>query len=271
MKNKPQIKPASSRGFTLIELLVVIAIIAILAAMLLPALASAKERAKATQCLNNAKQMGLATFIYTGDYNDSYPWGADANTSPNQYDPSSWQILLLPFLSGNTNSGSKSYICPSDIQGQGTTYAPGTFLQDYRVNSHIFRRNTGATASLGALRTASVHAPTLMLMITEKEYNSPSYMALASDLSAWLAAWNSGSGKWYGNSGFERHSKILPIATAADGHSARFKVPPYVGGSGAAVPNYFPGLGDTRIDVSTLWATPNPELYMRDYNTTAGF
>jgi prepilin-type N-terminal cleavage/methylation domain-containing protein len=100
----------SSAAFTLIELLVVIAIIAILAAMLLPALAKAKQKACTANCINNLRQIGITQAMYTGDNQDRYPYSGNGWARTPLVDIFR---LYSPYIS--TNGGAKFYRCPADI------------------------------------------------------------------------------------------------------------------------------------------------------------
>lgn len=97
-------------GFTLIELLVVIAIIAILAAILFPVFAAARERARTTTCLNNQKQIGTALLQYMGDWDEMYP--------AYNIDTGLWPEALRSYLPKATQAEAASvYMCPSVTEG----------------------------------------------------------------------------------------------------------------------------------------------------------
>jgi prepilin-type N-terminal cleavage/methylation domain-containing protein/prepilin-type processing-associated H-X9-DG protein len=96
MRTKNNFRP---RGFTLIELLVVIAIIAILAAMLLPALASAKKKAQRIKCTNNLHQLGMGFIMFAGDRNDQLPPACYRVSDLDQY---TWDGWIDAYIGGHT-------------------------------------------------------------------------------------------------------------------------------------------------------------------------
>ena len=155
-------------AFTLIELLVVIAIIAILAAILFPVFARARENARRSSCQSNLKQIGLGVMQYTQDYDEKYPLTRMmSSATPANYggrDWGTWMVSVHPYV-----KSTQLYTCPSSRSTATTTYsaAPGgsltfSIVGSYGINQVVMPEEGNASVSM-----ASIGSPSLLLMAAD--------------------------------------------------------------------------------------------------------
>jgi prepilin-type N-terminal cleavage/methylation domain-containing protein/prepilin-type processing-associated H-X9-DG protein len=157
----------SSRGFTLIELLVVIAIIAILAAILFPVFARARENARRASCQSNMKQIGLGFAQYLQDYDEKYPMGLSNDvTNPNRNDQGhfGWVMALQPY-----QKSVQIYQCPSETNAPvaAPTVTDDTGFNDYWVNRKICGWNNvdSCPGAACGLNQATMNSTALVVLI----------------------------------------------------------------------------------------------------------
>jgi len=163
------------RGFTLIELLVVIAIIAILAAILFPVFARAREKARQTSCLSNLKQLDLGMLMYCEDYDECFPLMHDGAGNEK------WAKKIHPYV-----KNWQLYVCPSKreaVPDQGSCQESGGYGMNYPV---LYNTDTSPAAS-GVFGLGNVNEPTKLIVFADKRYLDPNNTYIISQNWPWVA------------------------------------------------------------------------------------
>ena len=154
------------RGFTLIELLVVIAIIAILAAILFPVFARAREKARTASCQSNLHQLGVAMGMYVDDYDGHYPWDDLTIGTREGIDPTwTWRLMVYPYV-----NNTQVYVCPSAprVASFDAVWPDYAGAAGYAINHVHWDDDLGNGAEPPPGRTATeVHFPARTVLLTD--------------------------------------------------------------------------------------------------------
>jgi prepilin-type N-terminal cleavage/methylation domain-containing protein/prepilin-type processing-associated H-X9-DG protein len=162
------------RGFTLIELLVVIAIIAILAAILFPVFAKAREKARTASCQSNVRQIGLAVLMYADDYDETFPI---LYPEPYVY-AQVWAFHVKPYIAGKkgTTVSDEVFKCPNVAGNQANTAYVAYGIVLYGIAG--YPPYTGNT-TYQVKRMSQIYQPSRQLMVTEANYFTTGYTQYA--------------------------------------------------------------------------------------------